>query len=415
MLKKFPRLKRTLSAIFLVTILVGLIIGVYLARREQDIRRKATHECFACNGKMTDMTLRYLGSSSAQIKVVQKHDNGVVYDGMVDPNQEFSFSGKWKWGTLSTEISVYVNDQLNVKIHTSCSDPSVVPGAVFGDFLIVAAKSRKGGNVCPLITPTPQLTLTPAPTNTPPPSATPTGKPEITPTSTPEPTATPTTPPEEACLGDRVVLDEDRDGIQDIGEVGVSNITVECYDDNGELIASAVTDNEGFYQICELTPGDYRVKFLIPEGYSLSSKNQGNDPSVDSDADESTFMTESITLLGGQNNLTIDALLYTLSSPTSTPTNTPTNTPYPTDVPTSTPISTSTPTGVSPTSTPPPGATNTPSPEPTEVLAQETLTPTPVYVADADELPDAGYSLPTLLSFGFGLLLIFVASIFLLI
>jgi hypothetical protein len=410
MLKKHPRFKRILSTVFLATILVALGIGVYLAKREQDIRRRATYECSECDGQMTKMTLRYLGSSPAQIKVVQRQDDGVVFNSTVDPNQEFAFSGTWKSGTLSTEISVFINDQLDVQIHTSCSDPNVVPGSTHGEFFIVAAKSRNGGYVCPLITPTPK------PTNTPVPSATPTDVPKITPTITPIPTATPTLQPEEACLGDMVILDENRDGIQDVGEGGVSNVAVECYDTNGVLIASAITDDEGFYQICKLAPGDYQVKFNIPQGYSLSSKNQGNDRAKDSDADISTYLTENITLLGGQNNLTIDALVYMLTSPTATPTNTPTSTPIPTNTPTSTPIPTNTPTNTpGPTSTPPPGATSTPTPKPTEVFAQETVTSVPTYVADAEQLPGAGYSLPTLLSFGFGLLLILAASFLLLI
>jgi uncharacterized surface anchored protein len=207
-------------------------------------------------------------------------------------------------------------------------------------------------------------------------------------------------------------LDSDKDGIQDEGEIGLSGVRVECYDENGDLIASAITDDEGFYQICELAPGDYQVKFIIPEGYSLSSRYQGFDRSKDSDADLTTYKSSTVTLLGGQNNLTIDALVYQLSSPTATPnpTSTPTSTPVPTNTPTDTPNPTSTPTDTpNPTSTPPPGATSTPTP--TDVITQETPTPE---ATTTPTLPDAGYSIPTFVMMGMGLLLIIIASFVLL-
>ena len=39
---------------------------------------------------------------------------------------------------------LYVDGELNTKIHTSCSQP-IGPGLVSGDFLVVAGESREGG------------------------------------------------------------------------------------------------------------------------------------------------------------------------------------------------------------------------------------------------------------------------------
>jgi hypothetical protein len=105
-------------------------------------------ECNPCDGKVTQLTLQYTGASSATIKVEQKK-NKVVFNEEVDPNEEFTIYGVDKKGTLGTEIKIYVNDVLNTKIHTSCSQP-IGPGLVSGDFEVIEGYSKDGGKLPPL-------------------------------------------------------------------------------------------------------------------------------------------------------------------------------------------------------------------------------------------------------------------------
>ncbi|MGZ2368913.1 DUF7467 domain-containing protein [Ancylomarina sp. YFZ004] len=109
-------------------------------------------DCGECDGKATQLTLRYDGNSGAQIMVVQKKDNVVVFDKFVDAGEEFTFIGKDKKGTLGTEITIKVDDVENTKIHTSCSEPLYI-GLVKGDFTIVDGYSRNGGQFCTSTTP----------------------------------------------------------------------------------------------------------------------------------------------------------------------------------------------------------------------------------------------------------------------
>ncbi len=114
-----------------------------------------------------------------------------------------------------------------------------------------------------------------------------------------------------ASLGNRVWRDDNEDGIQDANEVGVPNVKVILYDDNGTPLDSTYTDAQGFYSFDELTPGDYVVKFTdLPTGFSLTDKGQGNDGTTDSDADSITGLTTTITLGPGENNPDIDAGIY---------------------------------------------------------------------------------------------------------
>lgn len=48
-------------------------------------------------------------------------------------------------------------------------------------------------------------------------------------------------------IGNRVWLDTDSDGVQDAGEAPIAGVTVELYDQSGNLIATAVTDATGAY------------------------------------------------------------------------------------------------------------------------------------------------------------------------
>ncbi len=105
-----------------------------------------------CEGKVTSLTLRYLGSATAAIRVEEKKDHTVVFEGDVDPNMSFSFTGTDKKGTLGTEIKVYVNGELQTKIHTSCSQP-IGPGLIRGDFEVVDGASREFSLLCPVDSP----------------------------------------------------------------------------------------------------------------------------------------------------------------------------------------------------------------------------------------------------------------------
>jgi hypothetical protein len=69
-----------------------------------------------------------------------------------------------------------------------------------------------------------------------------------------------------AAIGDRVWFDTDRDGVQDVGERGVSGVTVQLLNASGAVVATAVTDQQGNYLFENLPPGNYAVQFVPPAG-----------------------------------------------------------------------------------------------------------------------------------------------------
>lgn len=228
----------------------------------------------------------------------------------------------------------------------------------------------------PTNTPTPTNTVTPTPTGTPG-SCTPL---EFTISSS-----------ELACLGDRVVYDDDHDGIQDAGEDGVSEIDVELFDDQNDVIDDTTTDEDGYYEFCSLEPGEYYVGFDIDERYTISTQGAGNDACVDSDADSSGF-TDSVSLDAGDNYRCLDALIYEEGDE-------PTNTPTPTNRLTPTPTNKLTPT---------PTSKLTPTPTDDPDVGGSVSTPTPTSAPSAD-LPQAGFGAPTIMIAAFGIVLAILA------
>jgi large repetitive protein len=64
---------------------------------------------------------------------------------------------------------------------------------------------------------------------------------------------------EPATIGENVYIDINRNGTQDAGEMGVPGVTVNLLDENGNVIATQVTDDNGDFLFVDLLPGTYTV------------------------------------------------------------------------------------------------------------------------------------------------------------
>jgi protocatechuate 3,4-dioxygenase beta subunit len=107
-----------------------------------------------------------------------------------------------------------------------------------------------------------------------------------------------------------VFEDVDADGIQDVLEMGVDNVTVNLLDENGNQVATTTTTGGGFYIFENICAGSYIVEFTTPTGFIFTSANEGTDDTVDSDANETTGQTSVIVLSPGENDDTVDAGIY---------------------------------------------------------------------------------------------------------
>jgi len=125
--------------------------------------------------------------------------------------------------------------------------------------------------------------------------------------------AAPGNPPVDARrIGDKVWNDANANGLQELGEAGVPNVTVQLYSAAGSLLDTITTDYYGEYQF-EVAPGDYYIKVVAPYGMTFTTKDYGNNQfdNEDSDADTVTGQTNMFTI-GAYDDFTIDAGLVSL-------------------------------------------------------------------------------------------------------
>ncbi|MEM7532457.1 MAG: SdrD B-like domain-containing protein, partial [Chloroflexota bacterium] len=118
-----------------------------------------------------------------------------------------------------------------------------------------------------------------------------------------------------ATLGDKVWEDLDGDGIQDTGEPGVPNVTVQLLTPSGTVLETTTTDADGMYLFDGLVPDDYKARFVLPSGYDeFTDQDAGIDETADSDADPTDGETDIITLGLSEVNLDVDAGIVRLVS-----------------------------------------------------------------------------------------------------
>ena len=114
-----------------------------------------------------------------------------------------------------------------------------------------------------------------------------------------------------ASLGNRVWLDENRNGVQDEGEHGVRGVTVKLYDERGKRLDKTKTNKQGRYRFTDLPPGTYRVRFETPTGYVFTSRHTASNTGDDSDARKRNGKTQYVTLRSGEDYPRLDAGIVT--------------------------------------------------------------------------------------------------------
>ena len=108
-------------------------------------------------------------------------------------------------------------------------------------------------------------------------------------------------------IGDKAWLDENGNGMQDIGEPGMPGIQIELYR-NGELAASATTDLYGRYSLDNLYPGEYEMRVTMHKELK-ATKRQTTFPLVASilpESDKTTITVSGVVAPSGGENLHCD-------------------------------------------------------------------------------------------------------------
>lgn len=113
-------------------------------------------------------------------------------------------------------------------------------------------------------------------------------------------------------IGDFVWSDLDFDGIQDPGEPGLKNVTVQLFTPSGQLVATTTSGTLGYYSFNNIIGGQYYLKFSIPKDYyptvALAGNNRGLDNNVTEQNGPGT--TSVFTLVPSTSSTDVDAGFY---------------------------------------------------------------------------------------------------------
>ncbi|WP_019139148.1 SdrD B-like domain-containing protein [Peptoniphilus timonensis] len=110
-------------------------------------------------------------------------------------------------------------------------------------------------------------------------------------------------------LGDKVWIDEDKDGIQGEKETGKSGVTVKLTGGDLTEEKTTTTDENGNYKFEGLKNGEYKVTFEVPEGYEITKTDEGTDDEKDSDGKEVTVTIKD------EDNMSVDLGLVKKDTP----------------------------------------------------------------------------------------------------
>ncbi|MBC7886119.1 MAG: hypothetical protein H7X99_11635, partial [Saprospiraceae bacterium] len=111
-----------------------------------------------------------------------------------------------------------------------------------------------------------------------------------------------------ASIGDFVWEDRDRNGIQDFGETGVSDVQISLTGVAGDgSVISLMTSTglNGLYRFNNLKPGIYSLQISEPDGFQFTLPDQGADDGNDSDVINGSI--SNVTIISGESELTLDA------------------------------------------------------------------------------------------------------------
>ncbi len=118
---------------------------------------------------------------------------------------------------------------------------------------------------------------------------------------------------EPAKIGNRVWLDKNADGIQDVGESGLSGIVVKLLDENKTLVTTTTTNSSGIYNFDINHTAEYFILVEPDSKYQISPKDKGVDDTLDSDINSSKI-TDKFNVDYADDNQSFDIGLYQFAS-----------------------------------------------------------------------------------------------------
>ena len=103
----------------------------------------------------------------------------------------------------------------------------------------------------------------------------------------------------------QVFFDLNDDGSKASDDVGIANVTIQLFDESGEMVAETVTDATGNYWFTRLQAGTYKIQEIQPDTYVDGKDTVGNIGGI-TNGDGMNDMFTNVTIKGGEKGVAYD-------------------------------------------------------------------------------------------------------------
>ncbi|WP_157957223.1 hypothetical protein [Winogradskyella tangerina] len=105
--------------------------------------------CVECDSSIVELTLKYIGSFPEANIRFETTTGDIIFDELVQLDEEFTITGNAGDGSFSSELLIFVNDQQVDQLITDCSQV-IGPGFFLDSLEVIAGTTLSGGQLCPI-------------------------------------------------------------------------------------------------------------------------------------------------------------------------------------------------------------------------------------------------------------------------
>ncbi|MFP4845151.1 hypothetical protein [Winogradskyella sp. PE311] len=105
--------------------------------------------CVECDSAITELTFKYIGGSQEAPVRVETSDGIIIFNSVLELNEEFTVTGNTDNNTFGDEIILFVDNEQVATLITDCSQV-IGPGFIIPDLEIVSGITQSGNQLCPV-------------------------------------------------------------------------------------------------------------------------------------------------------------------------------------------------------------------------------------------------------------------------
>lgn len=105
--------------------------------------------CVECDSSIVELTLKYIGGLSEANVRFETVSGDIIFDDILQLDEEFTITGNASDGTFSSELLVFVENQQVDILTTDCSQV-VGPGFILDGLEVISGITQSGGQLCPV-------------------------------------------------------------------------------------------------------------------------------------------------------------------------------------------------------------------------------------------------------------------------